>query len=81
MYLKNRCPSNALENKTPYEMWYGRLPSLNHLGFLVPLAMLWYQRNKEASWEHEVGSAFSWGIPILPRLYCLNDEVKKKSIV
>eukprot|EP00253_Pinus_taeda_P018422 PITA_18422 len=29
-YIKNRCPSNAIRNKTPYEMWYGHVPSVKH---------------------------------------------------
>ena len=31
IYIKNRCPSNAIRNKTPYEMWYGHVPSVKHL--------------------------------------------------
>ena len=27
-YLRNRSPSNALDNKTPHEMWFGHLPSI-----------------------------------------------------
>eukprot|EP00253_Pinus_taeda_P007929 PITA_07929 len=30
-YIKNRCPSNAIRNKTPYQMWYGHVPSVKHL--------------------------------------------------
>ena len=30
-YIKNRCPCNAIRNKTPYEMWYGHVPSVKHL--------------------------------------------------
>ena len=26
VYIKNRCPSNAIRNKNPYEMWYGHIP-------------------------------------------------------
>jgi hypothetical protein len=31
IYVKNKCPSHALENKAPYEMWYGCIPSVRHL--------------------------------------------------
>jgi transposase InsO family protein len=31
VYVKNKIPSHALGNKTPYEMWYGRIPSVRHL--------------------------------------------------
>ena len=30
VYIKNRSPSTALQNKTPYEMWYGHLPRVKH---------------------------------------------------
>jgi hypothetical protein len=34
VYVKNMCPSHALGNKTPYEMWHGRIPSMrNHKVF------------------------------------------------
>eukprot|EP00253_Pinus_taeda_P003906 PITA_03906 len=32
VYVKNRCPSNAIKNKTPYEMLYGHIPLVEHLG-------------------------------------------------
>eukprot|EP00253_Pinus_taeda_P009462 PITA_09462 len=31
VYIKNRCPSNAIRNKTRYEIWYGHIPSVKHL--------------------------------------------------
>ena len=31
IYVNNRCPSNAIRNQTPYEMWYGYIPSVKHL--------------------------------------------------
>lgn len=31
VYLINRLPSTAIENKTPYEKLYGRKPSVQHL--------------------------------------------------
>ena len=37
-YLRNRSPSNALDNKTPHEMWFGHLPS-GISEFLVPHVM------------------------------------------
>lgn len=30
VYIKNRSPSAALQNKTPYEMWHGHLPTVKH---------------------------------------------------
>lgn len=31
VYINNRCPSHAMRNKAPYEMWYGHIPSVRHL--------------------------------------------------
>ena len=31
VYLLNRSPTRALENKTPFEAWHGRMPILSHL--------------------------------------------------
>jgi len=28
VYVRNRCPSHALDDKTPYEMWFGHVPSV-----------------------------------------------------
>ena len=30
-YIKKRCPSNAIRNNTPYEIWCGHVPSVKHL--------------------------------------------------
>lgn len=30
-YLRNRCPTKVLDEKTPYEQWFGRKPSVAHL--------------------------------------------------
>jgi hypothetical protein len=31
VYVKNKCPSHALKNMTPYQMWYGHISSVRHL--------------------------------------------------
>ena len=31
MYLRNRCPTKAVQGKTPYEAWYGQKPRVDHL--------------------------------------------------
>ncbi|KAE8239254.1 hypothetical protein A4X06_0g8415, partial [Tilletia controversa] len=30
-YIRNRCPSSALDGKTPYELWHGTQPQLGDL--------------------------------------------------
>ena len=29
-YIRNRCPSSVINNKSPYEMWYNRLLAIQH---------------------------------------------------
>jgi len=31
VYIKNRCPTKALESKTPQEAWIGTKPDVSHL--------------------------------------------------
>jgi hypothetical protein len=31
VYIKNQCPSKALDSKTPQEAWSGRKPNVSHL--------------------------------------------------
>lgn len=31
VYLINCCPTQAVEDKTPYEMWHGEKPNVSHL--------------------------------------------------
>ena len=49
MYIKNRCPSNEIRNKTPYELWHGHIPSVKHLrvfGSTCYVLILKEQKNK-----------------------------------
>jgi hypothetical protein len=31
VYVLNRCPTKCLNDKTPYEAWHGRKPTVSHL--------------------------------------------------
>ena len=31
LYLQNRSPNSAINNKTPFELWTGKVPNLKHL--------------------------------------------------
>src|SRR5579871_3456526 len=49
VYLKNRSPTTAIIDKTPYEAWFGKKPSLNHLrtfGCIVYTYILKEKRHK-----------------------------------
>ena len=66
-YLRNRSPSNALDNKTPHEMWFGHLPSVRHLRVFGSTCYALIPKGKETSLVLEAESAFSWGTKNTPR--------------
>ena len=81
VYIKNRCPYNAIRNKTPYEMWYGHVPSVKHLKVfgstcyaLIPKV----HRNTLGARSHK---CIFLGYSSTSKAYCLYDEVNKKFFV
>ena len=81
VYVNNSCPSNAIRNKTPYEMWYGHIPSVKHLRVfgstcypLIPKV----HRNKIGSRSHK---CIFLGYSNISKAYHLYDEVNKKFVV
>jgi len=80
-YIKNRCPSNAIRNKTPYELWYGHVPSVKHLRIfgstcyaLIPKV----HRNKLGARSRK---CIFLGYSNTSKAYHLYDEVNKKFVV
>jgi hypothetical protein len=81
VYVINRSPSHSLGNKTPYGMWYGRIPSVRHLKVfsstchaLIPKE----QRNKLGA---RSGKCIFLGYSNTTKAYHLYDEVNKKFIL
>ena len=79
-YLRNRSPSNALDNKTPHEMWFGHLPSVRHLRIfgstcyaLIPKE----QRNKHGARSRK---CILLGYKEYSKAYHLYDKVNKKFV-
>jgi len=73
--------SNAIRNKTPYEMWYGHIPSVKHLRVfgstcyaLIPKV----HRNKLGARSCK---CIFLGYSNTSKAYCLYDEVNKKFVV
>jgi len=80
-YIKNRCPSNAIRNKTPYELWYGHVPLVKHLRVfgstyyaLIPKV----HRNKLGARSCK---CIFLGYSNISKAYRLFDEVNKKFVV
>jgi hypothetical protein len=78
VYVKNSSPSHALGNKTPYEMWYGCIPSVRHRRVfgsnyyaLIPKE----QRNKLGARSRK---CIFLGYSNTTKVYRLYDEINKK---
>jgi hypothetical protein len=67
VYVKNRCPSHALKNKTPYEMWYGHIPLVRHLRVFGSTCYALIPKEKRSKLDARSRSASSWGTQIPPR--------------
>ena len=81
VYIKNRFPHNVIRNKTPYEMWYGHIPSVKHLRVfgstcyaLIPKV----HRNKLGA---RTCKCIFLGYSNTSKAYRLYDEVNKKIVV
>ena len=81
VYIKNRRPYHATKNKTPYEMWYGHIPSVRHLrvfGSTCYALILKEQRNKLGARSHK---CIFLGYSNTSKAYCLYCEENKKFII
>src|SRR5271168_1609904 len=80
-YIKNRCPSNAIRNKTPYELWYGHVPSVKHLrvfGSTCYVLIPKVHRNKLGARSRK---CIFLGYSNTSKAYRLYDEVNKNFVV
>ena len=81
VYIKNRSPSTALQNKTPYEIWHGHLLSIKHFrvfGSTCYALILAHLRNKL---EARSRKCIFLGYSTTFKAYCLYDEENKKFII
>jgi hypothetical protein len=49
VYIQNKCPHKALEEKTLEEVFTGKKPSVDHLRILVVLSTFMYQKKRGLS--------------------------------
>jgi hypothetical protein len=78
VFLRNKSPSHALGNKTPYKMWYDRIPSVRHLkvfGFTYYALIPKEQRFKLGARSRK---CFFLRYSNISKAYRLYDEVNKK---
>ena len=79
-YLINRSPNRVIQLKTPYEMWYGKPPSLKHLRVFGCAA---YAHQTEDKLDARSIKGIFLGYPLGTKGYriCLNQNGRPKVII
>lgn len=76
--IKNRCPSSVINKKSPYELWYNRLPAVHHFkvfGSTCYALIPKHQRNKLNARSRK---CIFLGYSSTSKVYKSYDEVNKK---
>jgi hypothetical protein len=81
VYVKNNCPSHALENKTPYEIWYGRIPLMKHLRVFGSTCFALIPKEQRNKLDARSQKCIFFGYSNTTKGYRLYDEVNKKFIL
>ena len=80
-YLKNRSPTRSTTyNKTPYEVWTGRKPSLKHLQIFGSTAYSFIPKEKRTKMDSKTQKVIFVGYSEDSKAYQLYDPVSKKII-
>jgi hypothetical protein len=81
VYVKNMCPSHALKNKTPYEMWYGHIPSVRHLRVFGSTCYALIPKEQRSKLDARSRKCIFLGYSNTTKGYRLYDETNKKFIL
>ena len=77
VYLKNRSPSKVL-NMTPYEVWYGRKPKVNHFRVFGSDAYAHIPRDERAKFDSKTRKCIVLGYGNVTKGYRLYDLTQRK---
>ena len=79
VYLKNRSPSKPL-SKTPYEVWNGRKPKVNHLRVFGSDAYAHVPRDERGKFDSKTCKCIMVGYGMITKGYRLYDPTDKKIV-
>lgn len=79
VYLKNRCVTSSLVNKTPYEVWYQRKPDLSHVRLFGSPVMVHVPKEQRLKWDKKAKPFILVGYSDTVKGYRVYDP--KKNIV
>lgn len=80
-YIRNRCPSSIINNKTPYEMWYNRLPVVQNFRLFDSQCYSFIPKQQRNKLSARSRKCIFLGYSNTSKAYRLWDEEKKKFIL
>eukprot|EP00794_Sanderia_malayensis_P011707 gene11707-biopygen9383 len=80
VYIRNRCPTSALKEKTPYESWLKEKPSVKHLRVFGCNAMVHIPDEKRSKLDKKSRRCIFVGYPTGSKGYKLFDPETRKMI-
>jgi hypothetical protein len=81
VYVKNKCPSHALQKKTHYEMWYEHISSVRHLMVFGSTCYVLIPKEQRRNLNTRIHKCFFLGYSNTTKGYHLYDEINKKFIL
>jgi transposase InsO family protein len=77
----NRCPSSALDNKTPYEIWFKKKPDIGHIRVWGCIAYVHVQKEKRSSLGSHMEKCIFIGYPEGYKGWRFYNPITKKVII
>jgi len=81
VYIKNKCPSHVIKNKTPYEMWYGHISAVRHLRVFGSTCYALIPKEHRNKLGARSRKCIFLGYPNTSKAYHIYDEVNKRFII
>lgn len=81
VYLLNRCPTKAVEEKTPFEAWSGRRPSVNHFKVFGSVCYAYVPKETRHKLDDKSEKCIFVGYSTQSKGYRLYNLKKKKVII
>ena len=77
-YLRNRCPTKAVQGKTPFEAWHGKKPSVDHLRVFGCDAYAHLPKDERGKFDTKANKCILLGYGEQTKGYRLYDVNEKK---
>lgn len=78
VYLKNRSIASGLNDKTPFELWYGQKPKMSHIRIFGSPIMVHVPKEKRNKWDKKAHQHILVGYSEYVKGYRVYDPVKNQ---